>query len=74
MTAVVRIDPNVRVKGNRTFSGFEDIVDGVPLRAEEEVLAWEEESNVMWPAVVYDLDFGKKLVYLTVAWSMGYDA
>ena len=71
MTAqhVVMIDPNVRVAGNQTFSGFEDVLgDGLPDPGDR-VIVREPESGVTGSAVVTRLDFDDRLIYLTVDWA-----
>jgi hypothetical protein len=74
----IEIDPNVRVRGNKTFAGFEDVQEhgqltrtrlrDVPVTAGEAVLAWEPEDNIVTDAVVVDVDEEKRLVYLAVEW------
>lgn len=65
--ARVEIDPNVRVRGNQTFSTFEDC-DRIPAVGEP-VIVYESEAAIEGPAVVTGLDEGKRLVYLDVDWS-----
>jgi len=60
------IDPNVRVRGNQTFTTF-SCCDRVPLPGEH-VTVYEPESGVEGPAVVTDVDDTKRLVYLKVDW------
>jgi hypothetical protein len=62
----VTVDPNVRVRGNQTFSGLED-ADG-PLAAGDKVLAVWEETGRVTDAEVTDVDEDKRLVYLAVDW------
>lgn len=64
----VRIDPNVRVRGNQTFSGFEDC-DDQDLEILDIVEAYEEESGVHASAVITDVDHVSRLVYLKLDWS-----
>lgn len=69
LSARIRIDPNVRLGKNRTFSGFEDC-DRVPVIGEH-VTVYEDEKPadaIEGPAVVTGIDEGKRLVYLEVAW------
>jgi hypothetical protein len=63
----VEIDPNVRVRGNQTFTGLEE-VEG-PIAVGVWVRVYERESGVEGDAWVTDVDEGKGLVYLNVIWS-----
>lgn len=80
MAVRVEIDPNVRVRGNKTFAGFEDIqaqhqlglsrpdrADG-PIAVGDKVLAWESEDDIVTDAEVVDIDRERRLVYLAVDW------
>ncbi len=67
MTAIVAIDPNVRVAGGLTFSGFEDVVGEMPAPGDE-VLVREPEANLIGHAVVDRLDDDNRLIYLAVRW------
>lgn len=68
MTARITIDPNVRVSGNRTYAGLED-VDGGPVKPGDRVRVWEPESDVSGSATVERVDAERGLVYLDVNWS-----
>jgi hypothetical protein len=61
------IDLNVRVRGNQTYAGFEDVRGPVPA-AGEQVLAIEVESGVVMDAAATDIDQEKRLVYLAPDW------
>jgi hypothetical protein len=66
MTRVL-IDPNVRVRGQQTYAGFEDI-DG-PVAAGQEVEVYETESGATGSGRMVDIDFRKRLVCLEVDWA-----
>lgn len=80
MTVRIVIDPNVRVRGNKTYSGFEDIqaagqltrtrscrADGL-IAVGDKVLALEEEDRIVADAEVVDIDEERQVVYLAVNW------
>lgn len=80
VTTRIVIDPNVRVRGNQTYAGFEDVqaqgnlgrarlshADG-PVAAGDRVLAVEAESGIVTDATVVDVDSERELVYLAVDW------
>lgn len=60
------IDPNVRVRGNGTYAGFED-VDG-PIAVGEDVQVYEHESGLVGKGRVTEIDRERELVYLSVDW------
>jgi len=66
MTARVEIDLNVRVQGNATYTGFEDVQGKIALG--DEVVVFESESGVEGTGRVTDIDFRRQLVYLAVDW------
>lgn len=70
MSTEIVIDPNVRVEGNRTYAGFEDVVGGFvsDLRPGDHVTVVEEETDVVGDATVYNVDVGRQLIYLSVEW------
>ena len=81
MTALttVEVDLNVRVRGNRTFAGFEDVTPGdatvtrltkasAPVTVGEKVLAVEPEDGICTDATVIDINEEKQLIYLAVDW------
>jgi len=68
VTARITIDPNVRVRGNQTYSGFEDIQAGAPVAVGDKVLAVEAEDGIVTDAAVTDVDEERRLVYLEVDW------
>jgi hypothetical protein len=70
MSMEIVIDPNVRVEGNRTYAGFEDVLGGFvsDLHPGGHVTVVEEESDVVGDATVYSVDIGRQLIYLTVQW------
>jgi hypothetical protein len=63
----VAIDPNVRVRGNGTYAGFED-VEG-PVAPNEAVEVYEAESGLTGQGRVTDIDVNGELIYLSVDWS-----
>jgi hypothetical protein len=63
----VEIDPNVRVRGNQTFSGLENVYG--PIAIGQAVQVFEPEANIVGDAWVSDIDNDKGLVYLRVMWS-----
>ena len=67
MTEIL-IDPNVRVAGNETFSGFEDVIGELPTVGTR-VQVREPESNIVGDGVVTRVDDGDRLIYLAVEWS-----
>ena len=68
MTTEILIDPNVRVAGNETFSGFEDVVGDLPSEGAH-VRVREPESNIVGQGVVTRVDEGDRLIYLAIDWS-----
>jgi hypothetical protein len=71
VTIEIIIDPNVRVAGNRTYGGFEDVLGGFvgDLSPGDPVTVLEEESGVIGEATVYEINYEKQLVYLEVDWA-----
>ena len=67
MTARVAIDLNVRVRGNQTYAGFED-VDG-SLAPGDDVEVYEPETGLVGHGRVTDVDDTRQLVYLIVDWA-----
>jgi len=63
----VAIDPNVRVRGNGTYAGFEDVTG--PIAVGEVVEVCEPESGIAGEGKVTEIDGDKELVYLSVEWS-----
>lgn len=78
MTVRIAIDLNVRIRGNQTYAGFEDVrIPGAsaddPLETGDikpgtPVLAFEEETGIIADAVVAAVDEEARLVYLEVDW------
>jgi hypothetical protein len=66
MTARIANDPNVRVRGNQTYAGLEDVEGTVALGSCVEV--YEPESGLAGPAEVVEVDHDRGLVYLAVDW------
>lgn len=66
MAARVAIDPNVRVRGNQTYAGLEDVDGAVAVGSHVEV--YEPETGLIGPAEVTDIDHEHRLVYLAVDW------
>ena len=63
----ISIDPNVRVRGGLTYSGFEDIDGELPLDGLVEV--YEPEGDLLGSGKVVDVDDEAQLVYVEVEWS-----
>ena len=66
MRTRVEIDLNVRVRGNDTFVGFED-VDG-PIAVGETVEVYETESGASGEGRITEIDGDRELIYLSVNW------
>ena len=66
----VRIDPNVRVRGNRTLVGFDDVegFDAATLHIGEAVTVYEPEAGLRGFGSVIEIDPDKRLVILGVDW------
>lgn len=67
MITRIEIDPNVRVRGNGTRAGFEDVSG--PLAVNMKVEVYEPESELVGPARVTEIDTLKQLVFLSVEWA-----
>ncbi|KAB1110783.1 MULTISPECIES: hypothetical protein [Micromonospora] len=65
--ARVEFDPNVRVYGNGTYAGIEDVHGVVSLG--DEVVLYEPENQIEVQAWVTEIDLHSKLVYFKVDWS-----
>ena len=63
----VEIDLNVRVRGNDTFVGFEDVSG--PIAVGETVEVYESESGVSGEGRVTEIDSERQLIYLSVDWA-----
>lgn len=71
----VKVDLNVRVRGNKTYAGYEDVVpEGATLVVGEQVLIWEPEDDIVTDGTVIELDDAKQIVYLDVEWYSFRDA
>ncbi len=66
-TTRVAIDPNVRVRGNGTYVGFEDVSG--PIAVGDQVEVYEAESGLVGEGRVTEIDGERELVYLSVDWS-----
>lgn len=64
--SVANIDPNVRVRGNQTFVGYEHLEGVVELG--KPILCWENETDSVADGVVTDIDVQRRVVYIDVAW------
>jgi hypothetical protein len=62
----VEIDPNVRVRGDGTFAGLDDVTG--PVSAGDAVEVYEPESGLAGDGVVTEVDKDRKLVCLSVDW------
>jgi hypothetical protein len=71
MSVEIVIDLNVRVEGDRTFAGFEDVLGGFvdDLLPGVPVMVVEEESDLVGIATVERVDVVRQLIYLNVDWS-----
>ncbi|GHE41985.1 hypothetical protein GCM10017673_50230 [Streptosporangium violaceochromogenes] len=67
MKTRIAIDPNIRVRGNGTYAGFED-ADG-PLAVGDIVEVFEPESGLAGQGNVADVDNERGLAYLSVEWA-----
>jgi hypothetical protein len=69
----IAIDPNVRVRGNGTYAGFEDVqwaLTGLTgLQVGDAVEVFERESDLTGEGRVTEIDLAKRLVYVSVEWS-----
>lgn len=67
----IRIDPNVRVRGNHTYAGFEDVegLDPAGLHVGEVVTVYEPEAGLRGQGSVVEVDPVKSLVVVAVDWS-----
>lgn len=61
------IDPNVRVAGGLTFSGFEDVCGPMPSEGQS-VLVREPQANLVAVGIVDRIDHVDSLIYLAVRW------
>lgn len=64
----IAIDPNIRVRGNATFAGFED-VQGSPVHLGAIVEVFEPESGIVGIGEVVEIDEDRKLIFLAVDWA-----
>lgn len=67
----IAIDPNVRVRGDLTFSGFEEIegdFDPSQLSINEDVIVFEPETGAQGHGRISDVSLERRLVYLEVEW------
>jgi hypothetical protein len=68
---IIQIDLNVRVNGNQTYAGFENIIQGSlpsPYLGYQFVTVTEIESGLTGPGIVTEMDYDKKIIYLDVDW------
>ena len=66
-TARIAIDLNIRVRGNGTYAGFEDVTG--PIAVGDQVEVFETESSLVGRGRVTEIDGERELVYLSVDWS-----
>ncbi len=64
----VEIDLDVRVRGNLTYSGFEDVQGELPAEGHT-VEVVEPESELVGQGRVVEIDEERRLVYLEVDWA-----
>jgi hypothetical protein len=65
----IAIDPNVRVHGNETYAGYEDVTGNSGMVLGETVEVHEPESGICGLGQITELDSEKRLIYLAVDWS-----
>lgn len=63
----LEIDPNVRVRGNQTFVGYEDCSD-VPAEGEV-VRVFQPDYRIETTATVSEVSRDSQLIYLRVDWN-----
>lgn len=63
----IEIDLNVRVRGNWTFVGFEDVSGALP-SVGDSVRVHESESGLKGAAIVTAIDREREILYLAVNW------
>ena len=68
----IEIDLNVRVKGNLTYAGFENVTGALPAVGTR-VKVYESESELSGYATVASLDHKRKIIYLDVDWTLLHD-
>ncbi len=66
MITRIMIDPNVRVRGNGTYAGFEDVRG--PVSVGMDVQVYEPEAGIFGNGRVSEIDASRKLVFLSVDW------
>ena len=64
----IRIDPNVRVHGDKTYASFDDVTFGELTHVSQTVVVVEPEANLIGRGSVAWFDPFKRLVYLDVNW------
>jgi len=64
----VAIDLNVRVRGDQTYAGFEDVEGDMPFQGAR-VEVYERESGVFGKAEVIEIDSDRQLIFLRVNWA-----
>jgi hypothetical protein len=65
--ALIEIDLNVRVRGDKTYAGMEDVQGQIDVG--DEVYVHESESRVIGSARVLEIDSARQLVFLSVDWA-----
>jgi len=70
MSVELAIDPNVRVAGNETYAGFEDILDGKIEDIQEglSITVREPEAGLVGDGTVSRVDRLRELIYISVDW------
>lgn len=65
----IAIDPNVRVEGNQTYGGFEDLFGDVDvLQVGDWLTVMCQETDIEGNAKVTRIDHESRLIYLAVDW------
>lgn len=71
MSVSIAIDPNLRVEGNATIAGFEDVLGGTVgnLANGMTVEVFEPESGLVGVGRVMEIDQTRRLIHLGVEWT-----
>lgn len=70
MNTRIALDLNVRVRGNQTYAGFEDVEGAFIPTVGEAVEVYERESGISGKAEVTEVDEDRKLVFLLIDWAL----
>ncbi len=64
----IEIDLNIRVRGNQTYAGYENVSGALPAIGDH-VEVFESESGLVGSGIVVELDDKRQIVYLDVDWA-----